>query len=733
MNNDNFFKFWKADLSASLAVFLVAIPLCLGIAHASNAPLLSGLIAGIVGGLVVASLSQSPLSVSGPAAGLTAIVATAALQLGSFEALLMAVVLAGILQIIFGLLRAGTFGRYIPLAVIEGMLAAIGLTLILKQIPHLMGYDAESEGLEQFALTTQDFTNALPPSTSEAHSNTFSLLWDASQHMHIPIVILGLSSLCMILFWDKIFSKRFPAIYRVIPSSLLAVILGTLIAFLYTLFEPSWTLRASHLVQVPTIRHVTDFIAQTTFPAWSALFNPKIYQAAFSIAFVASIESILSIEAIDKLDPQRRRTPVNRELMAQGTGNLLSGLLGGLPITSVIVRSSVNLNAGAQTKLSAIFHGLWLFLAIIFAATLINYIPLSALSAVLIFTGFKLTHPKLFIHMYKNGWAQFIPFITTVIAILLSDLMIGVLIGIAVSAVFILRNHHHSKVITVLNHGRLTEIVLSENLTFLNKQQIIDTLEALPQQAKVLINGSKTKYIDHDILETLQEFAANAHHKHIEVLIGGLPQMKNDQSHLINEFDESYQDLIGNNKAWVAEKELNEGSRFFSNMADGQSPQFLFVGCSDSRVPIEILTKAEPGDIFVHRNIANTVSLTDTNFLSVLEYAVKVLRVKHIVVCGHYECGGVKAALSGEVDGVIWNWISQIKDVHRLYQAELDAITDPHEREKRLIEYNVIEQVKKIQKTLTVQQAIATFGFPKLHGWVYDIQTGLIRELECLA
>lgn len=723
---------WKTDVPAAIAVFLVAVPLCLGIAHASNAPLLSGLIAGIIGGIVIGSLSRSSLSVSGPAAGLTAIVTSAGLALGNFESLLTAIVLAGLFQMLFGLLRMGTFGRYIPVAVIEGMLAAIGLTLILKQIPHLMGYDVEAEGLEQFNLESVDFTSVTIPAAPSAppQGNTLSVLWDAFHHFQVPIIIVGIISLLMMLFWDKILSKRLPDLYKLIPSSLVAIILGTILALMYPMFNSTWVIKTSQLVQLPLIRSWVDFVSQTVFPHWPALLNPKVYQSAFSIAFVASIESILCIEAIDKLDPQHRRTPVNRELLAQGTGNFISGLLGGLPITSVIVRSSVNLHAGAQSKLSTILHGCFLLLAILFAAPLMNTIPLAALSAVLILTGYKLAHPQLFRRLYKNGWDQFIPFVVTILAILFTDLMIGVFIGIAVSAVFILRNHYNAKVVSVHNRGKITEIVLSENLTFLNKQQIIETLERLPHHAKVLINGSKTTYIDHDILEVLEDFSKNAYRKKIEVLIGGLIHMNHKHSHLSHEFEQSYQELINNNKQWVVEKELHEGARFFKDLAKGQSPQFLFVGCSDSRVPIEILTKAEPGDIFVHRNIANTVSLTDTNFLSVLEYAVKVLRVKHIVVCGHYECGGVKAALSGEVEGVIWNWISQIKDVYRLYQSTLDEIKDPHEQERRLIEYNVIEQVKKIQKTLTVQQAVETFGFPKLHGWVYDIKTGLIRELD---
>lgn len=709
---------WKTDLVAALSVFLVAIPLCLGIAQASGTPLLSGLIAGVIGGIVVGALSRSPLSVSGPAAGLTAIVATAALQLGDFQLLLAAIVLAGIMQIAFGILRAGTFGRYIPLAVIEGMLAAIGLTLILKQLPHLLGYDLEAEGLEDFEITSYDFT---PPQAEDG--NTFSLLWDALHKIDTTIMILGLLAIVIIIVWDKVISKYYAALYKIFPSSLLAVVFCTFFAS-FIIITPE------HLVQIPAIRGLDDFVRQTSFPTLNAFLNPKVYPIAFTIAFVASIESILSIEAIDKLDPLHRRTPVNRELFAQGTGNIISGLLGGLPVTSVIVRSSVNLTAGAFTKLSTIAHGIFLLFAVIFAATLMNKIPLTVLSAILIITGFKLSHPKLFIKIFKNGWSQFVPFITTIVAILLSDLLIGVLIGIAVSFVYILKNHYHAKVIKVLNRGNLTELILSENLTFLNKQQVIDTLENIPKESKILINGSKTVYIDHDILETLQTFVESSYRRKIEVLVGGLPQMKNNQSHLTDEFHESYDKLLTNNKEWVTTKQEEDGSQFFKNLAKGQSPQFLFVGCSDSRVPIEILTKAEPGDIFVHRNIANTVSLTDANFLSVLEYAVTVLRIKHIIVCGHYECGGVKAALSGDVEGVIGHWISQIKDVYRLYERELDAIQDSHQREKRLIELNVKEQVKKIQKTMIVRQAIATFGFPELHGWVYDLKTGLIRELD---
>ncbi|PIQ26276.1 hypothetical protein COW36_15200 [bacterium (Candidatus Blackallbacteria) CG17_big_fil_post_rev_8_21_14_2_50_48_46] len=520
----------KEDLPASLAVFLVAIPLCLGIAHASKAPLLSGLIAGIVGGLVIGALSKSPLSVSGPAAGLTAIVAAAAMELQHFEALLVAIVLAGCIQIVLGLLKAGALGNYIPSAVIKGMLAAIGVILILKQLPHLMGYDKEAEGVEHFQLQTPDLEGVTQEVNkavghAEGHFNTFTMIWDALQNIHWEIFLIGLASLGVILLWDKTLGKKI----KTVPSSLLAVILGTLLALIVQKIFPNGAIQANHLVQLPEMNSLNDFIQQTSFPLWSALQNPKVYNAAFTIAFVASIESLLSIEAVDKLDPHKRRTPVNRELMAQGAGNILSGILGGLPVTSVIVRSSVNLVAGSKSKWSAILHGVWLLIALFLAADLINLIPLSTLSAVLIVTGFKLASPKTFIHTYQHGKDQFIPFMITLVMIVLTDLLLGVLIGLAVSSLFILYNHYRIPVLKVEKNQNRIRLLFAENLTFLNKAFVIDFLESLPNNSQVILDTSRCKFIDHDIVEALEEFSINCLDRGIQIYSDEASAQENTQ------------------------------------------------------------------------------------------------------------------------------------------------------------------------------------------------------------
>jgi carbonic anhydrase len=523
-------RYLKYDLPASLAVFLVAVPLCLGIAHASGTPLLSGLITGIVGGIIVGALSKSPLSVSGPAAGLTAIVAAAAMQLKSFEALLVAVVLAGLMQIGMGLLKAGAIGKYIPASVIKGMLAAIGIILILKQLPHLMGYDAEVQGSEKFQVNPTDFENV--PHVDHGHGNntTFTVLIDAFTNYQTEILLIGLASLLIIVFWDKTFGKRF----KLIPSSLIAVIGGTLMAVAYSFVNPSLKLGVTHLVQVPAINSWSDFVAQSAFPMWSALSNPQVYISALTIALVASIETLLSIEAIDKLDPQKRRTPVNRELVAQGVGNSVSGLIGGIPMTSVIVRSSVNLVAGGRTKLSAILHGSFILIAILLASPIINLIPLATLSAVLIMTGFKLASPKVFKSIYKQGLDQFIPFLITIVAIVLTDLLIGVLVGVAVSAVFILRNHYKTPVVRVTEQGAIKQVELGENLTFLNKTQVIHVLEGLPARSHVVIDGSRSLYIDHDIREVLEDFIVNATEREIRVESIRVPGMEHTSQGLAN-------------------------------------------------------------------------------------------------------------------------------------------------------------------------------------------------------
>lgn len=517
----------KQDFPASIAVFLVAVPLCLGIAHASGTPLLSGLITGIIGGLVVGALSKSPLSVSGPAAGLTAIVAAAAMELRSFEALLAAILVAGLIQVGLGLLKAGKIASYIPSAVIRGMLSAIGVILILKQLPHLMGYDAEDEGANSFVVHQNEIQAAateVAKAAKPAHagiSTTFSLIGDAIQHLQMPIFAIGLIAIVTMLIWDKTLGKRF----KMVPSSLIAVSLGTAIAVAFAALRPEWAPHLNHLVQVPVLHSFGDFISQTHFPDFSALLQPRVYGVALTIALVASIETLLSIEAIDKLDPHQRHTPTNRELMAQGAGNTLAGLLGGLPLTSVIVRSSVNQVSGGETKLSAMLHGAWLLLAVAFAAPLINHIPLAALAAVLIMTGYKLASPKQMLAIYRDGRDQFIPYLVTLVAIILTDLLIGVLIGMAVSGAFILYSHYRSEVFEVKVTGNVWQVNCAENLTFLNKARILDLLDSIPDDTDVYLDTSRCKYIDHDVVEAIQTFRVQAEDRGIRLLSYASPEL----------------------------------------------------------------------------------------------------------------------------------------------------------------------------------------------------------------
>lgn len=492
----------KHDLPAGLVVFLVALPLCLGIALASGAPLFSGLIAGIVGGLVVALASGSQLAVSGPAAGLTVIVLSAITDIGSYPGFLLAVVFAGFLQIILGFLKAGTIGSYFPSSVIKGMLAAIGVILIIKQIPHALGYDNDYEG---------DFQFFQPDS-----ENSFSALFSAVNKLNMGAVIISFVSLLVLVGWTKLKNKQL----RAIPAPLVVVLIGIGLNMLFESANPVLALRDNHLVSVPVASSLGEFFTFFTFPDFSYITKPAVYKAAFTLAIVASIETLLSIEAIDKIDPYKRDTPSNRELKAQGLGNIVSGLIGGLPITAVIVRGAANVNSGAQTKLSALLHGLFLLLSAIFIPTVINQIPYASLAAILLVTGYKLTQISLYKNMYKVGINQFIPFILTVIAIVFTDLLIGISIGMAIGIFYILKNNMsntYTKSANGLSAAEPIVIKLSEEVSFLNKASILVTLENLPNGCHLIIDGSSSKYIDYDVLEVINDFKETANYKNIKL------------------------------------------------------------------------------------------------------------------------------------------------------------------------------------------------------------------------
>lgn len=494
----------SSDLSASLVVFLVALPLCLGIALASGAPLFAGVIAGVVGGLVLTWFSGSELSVSGPAAGLAVVVLSSIQQLGSFEVFLMAVVLAGLLQMAISYLRAGSLGNYIPNSVIKGMLAAIGITIILKQIPHAIGFDRGFTDEEQAFAGWQwvdIFTDPL---------SAFSVL-------HPGATLISIVALAIILAWDL------PAMKRLrwtgyVPAALVAVVIAAVMNEVFTAMLPSFSLsmERGHLVELPVASDLASFLGQFTFPDFSAVTSSAVWTIAFTIAAIASVETLLSIEAVDKMDPMKRISDANRELFAQGIGNVASGVLGGLPVTSVIVRSSANVFAGGRTRWAAILHSVFLLLTVILIPTLLNRIPLAVLASVLLAVGYKLSSVKLIRAMWREGISQFVPFIITTVVVVATDILFGVAVGLLVSVFFVMRTNHHA-VFTIVSDNNNYLIRFNKDVTFINKSGLKDMLRSIPDNTFVIFDGAKALCIDHDIYETIAEFEQSATYKNIRI------------------------------------------------------------------------------------------------------------------------------------------------------------------------------------------------------------------------
>ncbi|SNR57947.1 Sulfate permease, MFS superfamily [Maribacter sedimenticola] len=499
------FKHIKSDIPSSIVVFFVALPLCLGIALASGAPLFSGLIAGIIGGIVVGGLSGSKIGVSGPAAGLAAIVLTAIGALGGYQNFLVAVVLGGIIQIIFGVLKAGVIGYYFPSSVIKGMLTGIGIIIILKQIPHFFGYDPDPEGDWAFFQVDGE--------------NTFSEIINTVNNISPGATLIAIIGFSILLLWDKVLSKK-GKIFQLIQGPLVAVAVGILF-YLLTKDSDVLAISSDHLVSVPVPEDAASFLGQFSFPNFSAITNPQVWVTAFTIALVASLETLLCVEATDKLDPHKNVTPTNRELLAQGTGNIISGLIGGLPITQVIVRSSANIQSGGRTKLSAIIHGFLLLISVILIPRLLNMIPLSVLAAILFIVGYKLAKPALFKKMYKLGWKQSVPFFVTVLGIVFTDLLIGISLGLAVGIVVILlksyQNSHFLHIEDNSNGKHKIKMTLAEEVTFFNKGAILNELDSLPRDTYLEIDIMKTRYLDHDIVEILEDFSLKAKERNIDI------------------------------------------------------------------------------------------------------------------------------------------------------------------------------------------------------------------------
>lgn len=727
------------DITASIAVFLVALPLCLGIALASNAPLFAGLISGIVGGIVVGILSGSHKSVSGPAAGLTAIVAAQIAALGSFEAFLAAVVIAGAIQVLMGTFRLGFIASFFPMSVIKGLLAAIGLILILKQIPHVFGHDADAEGEMSFEQPD--------------HENTFTELLATLSDILPGAALIGIVSVLFLMAWDKVKAlKKLP-----VPSALIVVVLGVGINLLLRKMGHAWEVKASHLVQVPVAKDFQAFLGFLQFPGVEHFSNPLVFKAAITVALVATLETLLNLEAVDKIDPDQRQSPPNRELVAQGAGNLIAGLIGGLPMTSVIVRSSVNINAGGKTKLSAILHGVLLIVCVVTLPHWLNEIPLSALAAILIVTGFKLASPKLFKEMWSEGAPQFLPFIITIAAIVFTDLLTGVLVGLGVSILFILHSNLRRPLRRVMEKhamGDVLRIELANQVSFLNRAALEKVFYSVPRGGRVLIDARGTDFIDPDIRDLLSDLRdKTAPARGIEVSFIGMKDHNffDDYVQFIDFTSREVQSGLnpqsvleilqaGNQRFLAGERIQRDFGRQVAATAAGQFPMAAVLGCIDSRAPAEMVFDLGLGDIFSARVAGN---IATSELLGSLEYACAVVGAKLVVVLGHTSCGAVNAAVDllaaakkaseatpcGNLDGLVTE-IQQAINPATLKKSDAWAPGEKAAYTNEISRLNVIRTIKTIRQRSATLDKLVLEGKIAIVGALYDVTSGEVSFFQ---
>jgi carbonic anhydrase/SulP family sulfate permease len=725
------------DLAAGLVVFLVALPLCLGVALASNAPLFSGVVAGIIGGIVVGMLSGSRSSVSGPAAGLTAVVAAQIVSLGSFETFLMALVIAGTIQIGLGIVRAGALAGFFPTSVIKGLLAAIGVILILKQIPHVFGHDPDPEG--DMAFLQAD------------HESSFTELARLLGDIHAGATVIGLASIALLVLWDR----WKPLKKSGIPAPLVVVLMGVGASLLFQRLGGRWIIGTSHLVQVPMAESLTGYLRFLQHPDFSQWANPAVYMAALTIAAVASLETLLNLEAVDKIDPQQRVSPPSRELLAQGVGNILSGLVGGLPVTSVIVRSSVNLNAGGRSKLSTVFHGTLLLVSVLFLGSWLNRIPLSCLAAILLVTGIKLASPALVKQMWSQGRYQFIPFALTVVSIVMTDLLIGVLIGLAMSITFILNSNVRRPIRRVIEKhlgGEVVHIELASQVSFFNRAALIRAFDEVPAGGHLLLDAHNTDYIDPDVLHLIRDFKEEtAPARGVEVSLLGFraKYQLEDQTQYVDHSTREIQSTLTPDQVLEILKEGHErfrtGRRLTRNLgrqvnatANGQHPLAVVLSCVDSRSPAELIFDLGVGDIFSVRIAGN---ITSRKVLGSLEYCCAVAGAKLILVMGHTRCGAVTAA----VDHVCANRTAAgedseyigliVQDILESFDSRPSGSLDALSEDDRLLFIDDVARrnVERVTRAITDESpmldTLVRDGRIAIVGAMYDVSTGGIEFL----
>lgn len=726
------------DLTAGLVVFLVALPLCLGIALASGAPLFSGLLAGIVGGIVVGSISGSQTSVSGPAAGLTAIVIAQIAKLGSFEAFLLAVMIGGVIQIGLGIARAGSLSAFFPSSVIKGLLAAIGVILILKQIPHVFGHDTDPEGEMSFSQPDDQ--------------NTFSeLLTLVAGDVHFGAAVVGLLSIALLLIWGRVkFLKN-----SLVPGPLVVVLMGVGLHIFFQKLGSPWAIGSSHLVQIPVAASPSDLVSFLTFPDFAQWTNPAIYFAAVTIAIVASLETLLNLEAVDKLDSQNRNSPPSRELVAQGVGNIISGLVGGLPVTSVIVRGSVNVNAGAKSNRSTIFHGFLLLTSVAFLPVYLNMIPLAALAAILLVTGFRLASPTLFRQMWKEGRYQFLPFLITLLSIVFTDLLTGILIGLGVSLLFILNSSLRQPIRRVIEThlaGEILHIELANQVSFLNRAALDQVFNDTERGTHMLIDATGTDYIDPDILSLIRDYRYNVGPaRGVTVSLRGFRKRYFLQDE-IQYADFSTRELKDSANPEQILEILREGNRRFYTgnrlsrdlgsqvyaTAGEQNPMAAVLSCIDSRVPAELVLDLGIGDILSVRVAGNVIG---NKSLGSIEYGVAVARVKLVVVLGHTRCGAIGSTLellggndnnSEPLTGCS-HLNSIVEEVEQCVDKDLCSkmgemtVEEQEAFSDEVARKNVIRSVQEITERSEVIRDLTKAGEVMVVGALYDVKSGKIE------
>ena len=718
-------RYLKFDFVAGIVVFLVAIPLCLGIAIASGAPLMSGIISGIIGGIIVGALSGSQVSVSGPAAGMATIVVAAIAQLGSFPTFLVALIVAGGIQIIIGGLRAGFIAEYVPSNVVQGLLCAIGILLIIKQLPLAFTLSTDMVELKTHLLETTEGFTILP-------------LMQLTHHINKGAIVLSLVSFAILIFFDK---TRHPVL-KDIPAPIIVVILGIVLNEVFIWIDCPLIQNSPQLVNIPKTEGFTGLVQQLDAHDWSAWQNLNVYFYGFIMAIVASLETLLNVKAAEKLDKRRRNASKDRELIAQGIGNLAAGFLGGIPITSVVVRTSVNIQAGSRTKLSAILHGFFILSAVMLLPDMLNKIPLCSLAALLIYTGYKLTKPQIYQKIYQQGMDRFIPFIVTVVIIIAFNLLTGILTGLLLSLFYILKSNSEARLDLIKEYcptGVIYRLVLPQQISFLNRASLIAELESIPKNSQLIIDARHASYIDKEILELIKEFKEEkAPLKPIALNLIGFKEQYDIHDYMdfinVTTFDiqaaltpaEVLNILREGNQRFINDTRIHRATKLdIEHTAKDQHPIAVVLGCIDSRVPVETIFDMTFGDLFITRIAGNVVN---DDILASIEYACNGVGAKLIVVLGHTRCGAIAAACDGVEKGHITQLLAKIKPA---MQAEKETETNRTSQNvtfiKHVTEFNVANTLQQIYQQSDIIRQMVVNDEIGLVGAVYDVSSGKVH------